>query len=89
MSQWQIGRKMSKEAKIKMSKSKIGKPAHNKGSIHTEETKKKISEKCKGRISPNKGKLMSSEQKQKISTSHKRKYIIKIINILQQLINHI
>lgn len=53
--QHNLGKKVSKEIKLKMSKSHMG----HKGVIHTEESKKKISEARKGRI-------VSEETKEKI-----------------------
>ena len=61
----------SEETRIKLSKAKKGKPAHNKGKPMSEEQKKKISESHKG-ISPvNKGIPMSEEQKKKLSEINK------------------
>ena len=54
------GKKLSEDAREKVSMAKKGKPAHNKGKKLSEETKKKISE-------ANKGKILSNETKQKIS----------------------
>lgn len=48
-----LGKKMSKEAKEKISKSLIGKRGRNTGNKHSEETKKQISETKKGTLSWN------------------------------------
>ena len=45
-----IGSKRSPETRERISKSKKGKPAHNKGDVHTDETKRVISEKAKDRL---------------------------------------
>lgn len=48
-----LGKKMSKESREKISKSLIGKPGRNTGNKHSEETKKQISETKKGTLSWN------------------------------------
>jgi group I intron endonuclease len=48
-----LGKKMSKEAREKISKSLIGKRGRNTGNKHSEETKKQISETKKGTLSWN------------------------------------
>ncbi len=48
-----LGKKMSKEAREKISKSLIGKRGRNTGNKHTEQTKKQISETKKGTLSWN------------------------------------
>ena len=60
------GRHATKEAKLKMSKARKGKP-------FTEEHKKHLSESEKGRLSPMKGIHLSEEIKKKISESKKGK----------------
>src|SRR5690606_20172122 len=59
MSSWQIGRKMSEEAKAKMRESAINRGSTCTGYKHTKETKLKMSE-------ANKGKKLSNEHKEKI-----------------------
>lgn len=54
------GKKLTEEAKLKIS-------IANKGKKRTEEIKKKLSKSLEGRISPNKGKINSEEYKQKMS----------------------
>lgn len=67
------GRKHTKESRLKMSKTKKGKPIPwlNDGKPRTEEHKKNLSKSLKGRTSPNKGKTFSDEYKKKLSDSHK------------------
>jgi group I intron endonuclease len=57
-----------------MKKTIGGKPAHNRGSKHSEETKKKMSESHKGATSPNKGKKLSEEWKSNMSKAHKKRW---------------
>lgn len=57
------GKKRSKEVKLKMSQSAIGK---NLGKKHTEEHTRKISEKLKGRVLP----PITEETRQKLRLSH-------------------
>jgi group I intron endonuclease len=65
------GRKHTIESRLKMSKTKKGKPIPwlNSGIERTESHKKNLSESCKGRISPNKGKKFTDEHKEKLSKS--------------------
>jgi group I intron endonuclease len=65
------GRKHTIESRLKMSKTKKGKPIPwlNGGIERTESHKKNLSESCKGRISPNKGKKFTDEHKEKLSKS--------------------
>ena len=58
-----IGRVVSDETKMKMSKAQQGK-------VMSPEARKRISEARKGRTSPFNGKTMSEEAKQKISKAH-------------------
>jgi hypothetical protein len=62
------------EYRAKLSASKKGKPAHNKGKPMSEEQKKKLSALRKGRIPWNKGKKHSEETKRKISEAGLRRY---------------
>jgi len=66
-----LGRVVSKETKLKISKANTGKPSPMKGKQHTQETKDKISKSKKGYVSPNKGKKMPDAVKEKISLSRK------------------
>ncbi|MEI8012801.1 MAG: NUMOD3 domain-containing DNA-binding protein [Candidatus Omnitrophota bacterium] len=77
------GWNLSNLTKLKMSESKKGKPAHNKGKPFTEESKKKVSEARKGKpISPdhkmkiseaNKGKKLSEDTRRKMAENNKNK----------------
>jgi group I intron endonuclease len=71
------GRKHTLESRLKMSKSKKGKPIPwlNNGSERTEEHRYNLSVSCKGRKSPIKGKKFNEEHRKKLSdasTSKKR-----------------
>lgn len=57
-----------------MKKTLGGRPAHNRGSKHSEESRKKMSEAHTGRTSPNKGKKLSEEWKQNMSEAHKKRW---------------
>jgi len=63
-------RKMSLEARKKMSIAKRGKPSPKKGMKATEETKRKLSISHLGQVAWNKGKSMSEETKRKLSVNH-------------------
>ena len=69
------GKHLSAETKRKMSLSKKGKPAWNKGKtgIYTEETKKKMGIKPIGFTGPNLGKKFSAETRKKLSLALKGK----------------
>lgn len=70
------GKKMSAAACLKMSLSRMGKPAHNKGIPMSEEQKKKISLSKKGHSPspPNKGKKMSPEAYEKFQRGNRRRH---------------
>ena len=61
------GKKISDEAKRKLSEARKGVSPINKGKKMSDEQKKKLSEKLKGRFSPFKGKHHSDEAKRKLS----------------------
>ena len=67
------GKKMSDEAKRKLSEARIGVPPSNKGKAMSDGQKKELSEKLKRRLSPFKGKHHSDEAKRKLSEAHKEK----------------
>jgi len=69
-----FGKKMSEEARRKMSEAKKGKPSPFKGKTLSEEAKRKISESKKGQVPPNKGKAMTEEQKKKLSEIGKQQF---------------
>lgn len=64
------GCKASKEAKLKMSKAKLGKPSGMKGKHHSIITKRKMSDIKLGKPSPRKGVKLTKETKIKMSLSH-------------------
>lgn len=68
-----IGKKMSEEARKKMSESKKGEKAYFYGKHLSEETRKKISEGKKGQVPWMKGKKHTKEAKKKMSEAHKGK----------------
>lgn len=82
------GRKHTIESKLKMSKTKKGKPIPwlNNGGERTEEHKKNLSKSCKGRKSPNKGKIYSEEFKKKLSESSTVKRKVKQLDLNGNLI---
>ena len=63
----QTGRKHTKESKLKISKSKVGKGNGWDGRSHTNETKLKISKSTKGRVGTRNGVKLSDETKLKMS----------------------
>lgn len=69
-----FGKKMSKEARLKMSNSHKGKLNVMWGKHHSEEAKKKISEAAKGRRSPLLGKKMSEEAREKMRKAQTGKH---------------
>ena len=77
ISENQSGRKVSEESKNKMSKTKKGKPAWNKGQrgMISDETRKKLSESHKGKIGHSKGtpRNLSDETRKKLSNLRKGK----------------
>ncbi len=70
----QKGKKMSTEARQKMSEAKIGKVSPFKGRTMSEESRKKISNAKKGKPSSMKGKFHTQETKDKMSEAKKRKW---------------
>ena len=68
------GRKHSEESKLKMSKSKKGKPLlHlNNGKERSLSHRKNLSLSLKGRTSPNKGLILSEERKKSLSKGHNK-----------------
>lgn len=82
------GKKHTIESKLKMSKTKKGKPIPwlNNGGERTEEHKKNLSKSCKGRKSPNKGKIYSEEFKKKLSESSTVKRKVKQLDLNGNLI---
>ncbi len=77
------GRKHTEESKLKMSKTKKGKPIPwlNDGKERTEEHKKNLSKSLKGRKSPNKGKKFNEERRKKLSQSSTCKKKVKQIDL--------
>lgn len=77
------GRKHTEESKLKMSKTKKGKPIPwlNNGNERTEEHKKNLSKSLKGRQSPNKNKKFDNERCRKLSEASTCKRKVKQINL--------
>ena len=77
------GRKHTEESKLKMSKTKKGKPVPwlNDGKERTEDHKKNLSKSLKGRKSPNKGKKFNEERRKKLSESSTCKKKVKQIDL--------
>lgn len=63
------GKKISDEAKAKMSKAKLGKSSSRKGIAHTEESKKKMSDALKGKVPYMAGRRHTEETLKKMSLS--------------------
>jgi group I intron endonuclease len=82
------GRKHKEESKLKMSKTKKGKPIPwlNNGKERTEEHKKNLSKSLKGRQSPNKNKKFDDERRKKLSESSTSKRKVKQIDLNGNLI---
>ena len=77
------GRKHTEESKLKMSKTKKGKPIPwlNSGKERSEKHKKNLSKSLKGRLSPNKHKKFCDELKKKLSDSSTSKKKVKQIDL--------
>jgi group I intron endonuclease len=77
------GRKHTEESKLKMSKTKKGKPIPwlNNGNERTEEHKKNLSKSLKGRQSPNKNKKFDIERRRKLSEASTCKRKVKQMDL--------
>ncbi len=77
------GRKHTEESKLKMSKTKKGKPIPwlNDGKERSEEHRKNLSKSLKGRISPNKNKKFNDELKKKLSDASTCKKKVKQMDL--------
>ena len=77
------GRKHTEESKLKMSKTKKGKPIPwlNNGKERTEEHKKNLSKSLKGRQSPNKNKKFDEERCKKLSDASTSKKMVKQMDL--------
>lgn len=77
------GRKHTEESKLKMSKTKKGKPIPwlNNGKERTEEHKKNLSKSLKGRQSPNKNKKFDEERCKKLSEASTSKKMVKQMDL--------
>ncbi len=82
------GRKHTLESKLKMSKTKKGKPIPwlNKGIERSETHRNNLSKSLKGRISPNKGKVFNLTYRTKLSESSTVKKKVKQIDLNGNLI---
>jgi len=67
---------LTKEHRIKLSKSHKGKPSPNKGKTFSEEAKRNMSLAHKGKPNPNKGKTFSEDVKHNMSLSHEGKHFV-------------
>ena len=77
------GKKHTEESKLKMSKTKKGKPIPwlNNGKKRTEEHKKNLSKSLKGRQSPNKNKKFDEERCKKLSDASTSKKMVKQMDL--------
>ncbi len=82
------GRKHTEESKLKMSKTKKGKPIPwlNNGNERTEEHKKNLSKSLKGRQSPNKNKKFDIERCRKLSEASTCKRKVKQMDLNDDVI---
>lgn len=82
------GRKHTEESRLKMSKTKKGKPIPwlNNGNKRTEKHKKNLSESLKGRRSPNKDKKFDDERRKKLSEASTCKKKVKQLDLEGNLI---
>jgi len=82
------GRKHTGEAKLKMSKTKKGKPIPwlNNGKARSEKHRNNLSKSLKGRVSPNKNKKFDDELKKKLSDSSTCKKKVKQMDLDGNLI---